>query len=369
MNLNVYKYKTRDLKLVSNKIVLILVFLLSFQHSFSQNDDVEIISHKVALGETVLTISKKYLVPPSEIYKLNKTAVEGISEGMLLYIPQPITSQEILAERKEKREKEKLALLERKKEREAREEAEKLAEAKEKELVASKESEDVTNDPEYGRREAISKLSISDKKQFIDHHVASGETLNSLSKKYGVSVEEIEQENEKALKKGLQAGSVLKMPVAKNLFIQKESDEHLATANKPEVAKTEVNHKVSAGETLYSISKKYGVTVDEITKDNANLLKNGLQSGQTLKIKTAKSATAVDTSDTITASTKMNEIPAESLNAEDVTIIKHHVEAKETLYSISKKYNVSIDEIKQQNEALLSKGLQSGQEILIKVKK
>jgi LysM repeat protein len=36
------------------------------------------------------------------------------------------------------------------------------------------------------------------------------------------------------------------------------------------------------------------------------------------------------------------------------------------LYSLSKKYNVSVDEIKQQNEVLLKNGLQIGQILTIK---
>lgn len=365
MNFNVLKKNTKDLKQFSKKLVLIFIFFCSFQTAFSQDEEVEIISHKVALGETMLMISKKYLVSPTEIYRLNKKAIDGISEGMILYIPQPVKSQEIIAERIEKREKEKLALLERKKEREEKELAEaKAIEEKQKEVLVA-ESEvaiDESKDAEYKRREAIAKLSISDEKQFLDHHVATGETLNSLSKKYGVSVEEIEKENEKTLKKGLQAGQTLKMPVAKNLFIQK--DPKPSNENK-----VEYSHKVVAGETLYSISRKYGIAVEDITKENENILKNGLQAGQTLKLKTTKTILNDEEVKEVLKSTNTDTNLADNSDASEVSIIKHHVEPKETLYSISKKYNVSVEEIKQQNEAILKKGLQTGQEIVIKVKK
>lgn len=79
---------------MSRKLVLFLVFLLTFQIGYSQeDDDVEIVTHKVALGETMLMISKKYLVSPTEIYRLNKKAIDGVSEGMILYIPQPIKAK------------------------------------------------------------------------------------------------------------------------------------------------------------------------------------------------------------------------------------------------------------------------------------
>jgi LysM repeat protein len=46
--------------------------------------------------------------------------------------------------------------------------------------------------------------------------------------------------------------------------------------------------------------------------------------------------------------------------------IKHKVVVKETLYSLSKLYNVSVSEIMEQNKFLLKKGLQPGQTLTIK---
>ena len=320
----------------------------------------------------MLMIAKKYLVQPSEIYKLNKKANDGISEGMVLYIPQPIKSQDIIAKKKEKREKEALALLERKKEREEREA---LAEAKAKEDVIVAEAEEKKT--EYGRREEIGKLKMSDKKQFIEHKVASGDTLNGLSRKYGVSVEEIQTENASVLKNGLQAGQIIKMPVAQNLFI--EEPEVITTSVTPnktnnEFVEThsEISHKVVQGETLFSISRKYGVSVADIKNENENLLKNGLQSGQILKVKSNTTVVINNSNNSEkidTVNKEKSNIYEDNPSNNEFSIVKHIVEPKETLYSISKKYGVSVDEIKTQNENILAKGLQSGQEISIKVKK
>ena len=350
------------------KIILFLVLMLTFQNTYSQDDNVEIITHRVALGETMLTIAKKYLVQPSEIYKLNKKANDGVSEGMLLYIPQPIKSQDIIAKKKEKREKEKIALVERKKEREERELA--LAEEKAKEEVVVALAEETETKP--GRREEINKLNISGKKQFIDHQVASGETLSGLSRKYGVSIEEIQKENAKTLKNGLQIGQSLKMPVAQNLFISKDEPKPEITAvlikETTNNSQSEITHKVVHGETLFAISKKYNVSVSEIQNENTNILKNGLQSGQLLKIK-PKNDIAVTNTETIESTSNSNNVSVENTATDEFSIVKHKVEPKETLYSISKKYGVSVDEIKNLNETILTKGLQSGQEIAIKVKK
>ncbi len=46
-----------------------------------------IVSHSVAMGETVMLISKKYKVTPYDIYELNPDAIEGITQNMVLRIP------------------------------------------------------------------------------------------------------------------------------------------------------------------------------------------------------------------------------------------------------------------------------------------
>ena len=87
----------------------------------------------------------------------------------------------------------------------------------------------------------------------------------------------------------------------------------------PNYAQTK--HTVIKGETVYSISKKYNISSEDILKANPEV-KNGVQENSIL---------------TITKSVK-NIVSSEN-------VISHKVEAKETLYSISKKYNVSIEEI------------------------
>lgn len=47
----------------------------------------------------------------------------------------------------------------------------------------------------------------------------------------------------------------------------------------------EIKHKVKIGETLYSLSKEYNISVSEIMEQNKFLAKKGLQVGQVLTIK------------------------------------------------------------------------------------
>ncbi|MCE5002262.1 peptidoglycan recognition protein family protein [Staphylococcus pseudoxylosus] len=97
-------------------------------------------------------------------------------------------------------------------------------------------------------------------------------------------------------------------------------------------------YKVAKGDTLYSISRRSGVAIDDIKKWN-NLSNNTLSVGQTLKLK------APSNSDTITGDT-------------------HKVVAGDTLYNISKRSNVSVENIKKWNN-LKNDSISKGQTLYL----
>ncbi|MFQ3837857.1 LysM peptidoglycan-binding domain-containing protein [Staphylococcus pseudoxylosus] len=97
-------------------------------------------------------------------------------------------------------------------------------------------------------------------------------------------------------------------------------------------------YKVTKGDTLYSISRRSGVAIDDIKKWN-NLSNNTLSVGQTLKLK------APSNSDTITGDT-------------------HKVVAGDTLYNISKRSNVSVENIKKWNN-LKNDSISKGQTLYL----
>ena len=104
-------------------------------------------------------------------------------------------------------------------------------------------------------------------KVLVIHKVISKQTLFSLARRYGTTVDAINKENP-SLTSGLQVGQVLRIPYGKAL---------IDDANN-------VTHTVASGETLFAIASKYGVQVDEIKQLN-NLSANSLSVGQVLVIK------------------------------------------------------------------------------------
>lgn len=115
-----------------------------------------------------------------------------------------------------------------------------------------------------------------------------------------------------------------------------------------------VVYKVSAKETLYSLSKQYNTTVAAIEAANGGLVR-GLQKGATVLIPVPKAAPQVPVTQTPTTNTAANT---------EATMTTHVVSAGETLYSISQKYKVSVADLKSWN-GLTSNDISLGQELKI----
>ena len=104
------------------------------------------------------------------------------------------------------------------------------------------------------------------------HTVAAGETVYSISNKYDISQETLLKLNPEA-KEGLQVNAKLVIPMS--LEQSESSVKKVVSFN---------SHKVQKKETLYSLSKQYGVSVEDIKKYNKQLYSKELQNGETIQI-------------------------------------------------------------------------------------
>lgn len=130
--------------------------------------------------------------------------------------------------------------------------------------------------------------------EFVHHKVENKQTLFAISRKYNVSQELIKKYNP-TISNGLTEGSVLMIPVVTNAKEIKEILKNTATTSSS-VKNTVVIHKVQAGETLYSISKKYNVELEDIIKQNPTAATK-LSLGTELKIKKGENSTVTKESD------------------------------------------------------------------------
>jgi len=180
----------------------------------------------------------------------------------------------------------------------------------------------------------IQEKTIVNGKVYYIHTILKGQTLYSISKAYEISQEEIIRENPGIDAAALKEGQALRIPAAGDkqgmAFPQNKEDF--------------VDHKVKRGQTVYSLAKKYDVEQDVIYRYNP-WARDGIQPGQTIWIPKPKKV--------------------QISTFEEISGFRYHtVKEQETLYSISVIYGLSVSDIVDNNE-FLRQGLKSGQVLKI----
>ena len=173
-------------------------------------------------------------------------------------------------------------------------------------------------------------VSVFSQENYIKHTISKGDNLTSIAKKYGVKPKDISNANPDA-PKILKLNSVLLIP-SENQSVVKPKEIVAATA--PD------SHEVLAKETLWGISKQYKVTVGELKKANPFLETEGLKIGQKINIPSNEVSKEVTVSNV--------EKPL------SVEVIRE-VQPKETKYSISKEFGITVAELEMQNPEIKTK--------------
>jgi len=184
-------------------------------------------------------------------------------------------------------------------------------------------SDKTPGDDQYTNSGNTKTNTFSSASNYVTHTIKSGETISRISAIYNVSEDDIRRWNDISGSK-IVAGQTLKI---------------YPTSNKEMRSKEFIYHIVKRGETISTIAEKYYVSISSI-KDWNNLSSNKIIAGSTLKVKMG----------TITTSDGK---------------YKYHLVARgESLYSIAKKYNTTIQKIKSLNQLTSSK-IKAGQSLRV----
>ncbi|MBI2271452.1 MAG: LysM peptidoglycan-binding domain-containing protein [Bacteroidetes bacterium] len=122
------------------------------------------------------------------------------------------------------------------------------------------------------------KIETIEGKKYYIHSVDKGQTLYAIAHAYELKVNDIVIENPDAID-GISPGQTLKIPIPK----EKIKTETISKADSIKY----YFHKVQQGETLYSLSKFYSMSIDKLKELNPEL-SAGLKVGQTIKIPAEK---------------------------------------------------------------------------------
>ena len=206
--------------------------------------------------------------------------------------------------------------------------------------------------------------------------VQSGDTLYSIARRFNTTVDEIKRLNN-LTSNTLSIGQQL-------LINQNNSDNNTNNQNT-------IYYQVIAGDTLYSIARRFNTTVDEIKRLN-NLTSNTLSIGQQLLINQNNTIDnnkniiyyPVKSGDTLYSIANRfnttidniknaNNLTSNTLSVGQIlkipsttTYVYYTVQAGDTLYSIARKYNITVDIIKNANN-LTNNILSIGQTLRIPI--
>ena len=182
--------------------------------------------HTVQAGETFYSLSKLYNTDEKTIRAYNPIVIDGLKQGQMLKIPAGASAQKELSARK------------------------------------------------------MNKL-------FDTHIVNKGETALAISKRYGISLATLMEDNPGLDPAHLSIGQKINVRIksqgeASSSDIDQELGEYSQTLNA--ISPRFTHHVVAKGETLYTLSKLTGIPADTIFKYNATVLQDGLKYGSILKL-------------------------------------------------------------------------------------
>ena len=177
------------------------------------------------------------------------------------------------------------------------------------------------------------------------HTVAKGQSLYSISSMYNIPIADIVKMNPGS-DAGIKAGQALKIP-------------------QTGVGNQVVFHTIQAGETLYKLSVKHGVSVERICRANPGLSAQNFRIGQVIAIppadKNPQTSAEVKTQAPVESVTQVSKNEPLKPKCREM----HKIKRKETVYSISRMYGITEEELIAANPEIKGKKLKKGKFLCI----
>ena len=176
------------------------------------------------------------------------------------------------------------------------------------------------------------------------HTVTKGQSLYSISSMYNVPIADIVK---------LNPGSNQRIKVGQELKIPQTGAENQV-----------IFHTIQAGETLYKLSVKHGVSVERICRANPGLSVKNFRIGQVIAIPPKMKASTEVKAQVAEAVSQVQAIQKEEPLKSKCRDM-HKIKRKETVYSISRMYDITEEELIAANPEIKNKSLKRGKFLCI----
>ena len=200
-----------------------------------------------------------------------------------------------------------------------------------------------------GFKQELAKTDNAERLNWVRHKIKSGDSLLKLAKKYHTTVDIIQKVNDM---RGnvIRAGDYLLVPVALKSLDQYSlsAEQRLAKTQSTRRGSYQLTHKVKHGDTMWDISREYGVKVRSLAKWNGMAPTDPLHPGKNLVI-------------------WVNQVSDTQRKNAVMRTLTYTVRRGDSLARIASKFKVKIGDIQRWNQINPNKYLQPGQKLKIYV--
>lgn len=207
-----------------------------------------------------------------------------------------------------------------------------------------------------GFEAALAELGPRDTVRWERHRIRSGESLLAIANRYDTTVELLKEVN-RIRGNLIRAGDTLTVPVAMKSLAgyALTAENRLESKQNIERSGNRVDHRVTGGESFWSISRRYGVGMRELAAWNNMAPTDPLRVGQTLAVWTER-AVAVNAS-----------LAMDTGSAARMRTITYTVRSGDSLARIAGRFGVRVSDIARWNDLSIKDYLRPGQRLTLEV--